>query len=630
MCGLSGFWCFRADEPEAVLAEYALRMADALTHRGPDDRGVWTDAATGIALGFRRLAILDLSSTGRQPMHSADGRFVVIFNGEIYNHRELRDELCQLGHRFRGSSDTEVILHASSAWGPEAMIPRLWGMFAIVLWDRHERTLFLVRDRLGKKPLYYGQFGTLLLFGSELKAVRAHPSFRGEIDRAAVTLYARYGYVPAPYSIYRGVSKLAPGHYAVCVAGEEPRLHCYWSARQIAETGLAHRQRLSDPDAISELDHRLRDAVARRMVADVPLGAMLSGGVDSSVVVALMQAQSARSVKTFSIGFEIASYDEAKWAKAVARELGTDHTELYVTPEQAQGVIPRLPELYDEPFADSSQIPTYLLCELARRHVTVSLTGDGGDELFSGYHRYGLAERVWTGLRSVPLAARRMLAESLHRLPASFTKNRLCRLSPWLSIRSENELYHRFMSLWAEPRKLINGGHEPSTPWLDTSQSISVPDFTERMMYWDLVTYLPDDILVKLDRASMGISLEGRCPLLDHRLVEWVWTLPLAFKTRGHQRKWLLKQVLYRYVRPELIQRPKMGFGIPIDAWLRGPLRDWAESLLAERRLQQEGFINPPLVRQSWAMHLSGRRDEQHRLWVVLMFQAWREKWLRI
>ncbi len=627
MCGLTGYWSLEADEPEAVLAESARRMAAAIAHRGPDDWGVWTDAATGIALGFRRLAILDLSSTGHQPMHSADGRFVVVFNGEIYNHLELRAELCQLGHQFLGRSDTEVILHGCSAWGPEAMIPRLWGMFAIALWDRQAHTLFLARDRLGKKPLYYGRFGTVFMFGSELKAMRAHPAFGAEIDRAALTLYARHGYIPAPYSIYLGVSKLPPGHYAVFVAGDAPRLHSYWSPRQVAEHGLMHQESLSDADAIAELDLRLRDAVARRMIADVPLGALLSGGVDSSAVVALMQAQSTRPVKTFTIGFHIPDYNEAEWARAVASHLGTDHTELHVTPDEARAVITRLPDLYDEPFADSSQIATFLVCELARQHVTVSLSGDGGDELLSGYHRYQQAETAWARLRCVPWPARRLAAAALDHLPARCSDGALSSLSKWLSVKNEVELYHEFMSLWNQPSELVVNGHEPAMPFRDLSLLASFPGLTERMMYLDLITYLPDDLLVKLDRASMGISLEGRCPLLDHRLVEWIWRLPGALKKRGRQRKWLLRQLLYRYVPPQLIERPKMGFGVPIDAWLRGPLRDWAESLLDERRLRQEGYLHPGAVRKSWAVHLAGKHDEQHRLWTILMFQAWRERW---
>jgi asparagine synthase (glutamine-hydrolysing) len=626
MCGISGFWRFMADIPEETLREQVRCMADTLIHRGPDDRETWIDPGAGIALGFRRLAILDLSPSGRQPMVSADGRWVIIFNGEIYNYRELRAELQQLGSRFRSTSDTEVILEACSVWGIAA-IPRLWGMFALALWDRHEQELILARDRLGKKPLYYTQMDGSFLFGSELKALRAHPSLRAEIDPAALVLYARYGYIPTPYSIYRGVKKLPPGYFAVMAKGTTPSLECYWSARQVIVNGLTSRLLLSDGEAIEELDSLMRDAVARRMIADVPLGALLSGGVDSSAVVALMQAQSNRPIKTFTVGFRNAEYNEAHFAKEVADHLGTDHNELYVSEEETQAVIPRLPEMYDEPFADSSQIPTFLICKLARQSVTVSLSGDGGDELFSGYKRYEQAEKTFARLSLVPIPIRRLMAGLLSFIGPRLPDTKLSHLSPWLLMRDQSELYQGFVSLWREAEKLVVNGYGPTMMWISPELPADLSDFTERMMYFDLVTYLPDDILVKLDRASMSVSLEGRCPLLDHRLVEWVWRLPLQFKWRNSKRKWLLRQVLYRYVPSELIERPKMGFGIPIGHWLCGPLRDWAESLLEESRLRQEGLLNAKMIRHSWTTHLSGQRDEQHRLWVVLMFQAWREHW---
>jgi asparagine synthase (glutamine-hydrolysing) len=631
MCGIAGFWRYAADETQHVLEEYVQRMTNTIIHRGPDDSGIWTDAAEGVALGFRRLAILDLSPAGHQPMFSADGRWVAIFNGEIFNYRELRKELEQAGQSFRSVTDTEVILECCSIWGPEDTIPRLWGMFAIVLWDRQEHCLILARDRLGKKPLYYGQMNGGFFFGSELKALRAHPAFQADIDRGALVSYFRFGYITAPKTIYNGVYKLPPGHYAVIMAEKAPSLRCYWNPEQIADAGRIGQLALSDIDAINTLDHLLRDAVARRMIADVPLGALLSGGIDSSVVVAMMQVQSASAVKTFSIGFDDSSYNEAKWAKKVAHCLGTDHTELYVTPGEAQAVIPQLPDLYDEPFADSSQIPTFLVCELARRHVTVSLSGDGGDELFSGYRRYRQAETTWALLKLFLPSGRRLIAELLkylvpkHRCHAD---DRLYSLTGWLSVENQTELYRRFISLWHEPESVVVNGREQGKSFPDLSMPESLSSFTECMMYRDIVTYLPDDILVKLDRASMGASLEGRCPILDHRIVELAWRLPLKFKVRDGQRKWLLRQVLYRYVPPKLIDRPKMGFGVPIDAWLRGPLREWAEALLDEGRLRQDGYLHPGPIRQAWDEHLSGRRDAQHRLWTVLMFQAWRERWL--
>src|SRR5712691_2660415 len=646
MCGLVGF-LQSPDEAELLLCQHARRMADTLSHRGPDDSGVWADATTGIALGFRRLAILDLSPTGHQPMCSSDGRYVAVFNGEIYNYRDLRVELEQCGAHFRGTSDTEVLLEGASRWGAEATIPRLWGMFAIALWDRKQRTLFLIRDRLGKKPMYYAQMSDVFLFGSELKALRAHPAFRAEVNRDALAAYLRYGYVPAPYSIYRGVCKLLPGSYAVVKLCQPPVIHPYWEARRVVESGRANRLVMSDSEAIEGLDTLLRDAVARRMLADVPLGALLSGGVDSSTVVALMQAQSSQPIKTFTIGFHIPAYNEAEAAKAIAGHLGTDHTELYVTPEETQAVIPRLPHLYDEPFADSSQIPTLLVCELARRHVTVSLSGDGGDELFHGYTRYMWAEQIWARMSSLPLALRELLASAIGQvspsgwdalyaclapmLPASWRQSfpgyKLYKLVELLHAGHPDDLYQRLVSLWKTPDDIVVGGHEPATLLTDPTVRQSVPDFTERMMFLDLMTYLPDDILVKVDRASMGVSLESRSPLLDHRLVEWAWQLPLCFKVRKRQSKWLLRQVLYRYIPSTLIERPKMGFGVPIDFWLRGPLRDWAEALLDEHRLRQEGFLRPEPIRKAWAEHLSGHCNEQYRLWAVLMFQAWLEQW---
>ena len=646
MCGLTGYWQ-STGESEAVLCQQVGRMADTLTHRGPDDAGAWVDASAGIALGFRRLAILDLSPTGHQPMFSSDDRYTIIFNGEIYNYRDLRAELEKLGGRFRGQSDTEVILEGCVEWGVEPMLRRLNGMFAIALWDRQERRLTLARDRVGKKPMYYARLNDVFLFGSELKALRIHPSFRPEIDRDALTLYLRHGYVPAPYSIYQGVYKLPPGHYAVIRADLSLKVQPYWDVRKIVESGTTNQWQLTEVEAIDQLDALLRDATARRMIADVPLGAFLSGGVDSSTVVALMQAQSSRPVKTFSIGFYIEDYNEAEAAKAVAQHLGTDHTELYVTPEEAQAVIPRLPDLYDEPFSDSSQIPTFLVSELARRYVTVSLSGDGGDELFGGYTRYSWANAIWNRTRYLPVHARQLAAGAIQLVsPASWDRlygavkwgapdrwrqslpgDKLYKLAGVLAARDPDALYLRLVSLWKSPDKIVVGGKEPATLLNDSTLRDSLPDFTERMMFLDLVTYLPDDILVKVDRASMGVSLEARAPLLDHRVVEWAWRLPLSFRLRNGQSKWLLRQVLYRYVPTELIERPKTGFGVPIDTWLRGPLREWAEGLLDEHRLKQEGFFRPELIRQAWAAHLSGHRNEQYRLWAILMFQAWKEAW---
>lgn len=647
MCGITGFLDSSQKTVTDTARATAKRMLDTLTHRGPDDGGVWIGAKDGIALGNRRLAIIDLSPEGHQPMHSACGRYVIAFNGEIYNFKTLLRELEGLGHAFRGHSDTEVMLAAISQWGLERALERFNGMFAFALWDRKERILHIARDRLGEKPLYYGWMGGTFLFGSELKALKAHPNFKGEINRDALTLYLRHSYIPAPYSIYEKIYKLPPGTVLTLThthkAGENPTLIPYWSAREAAERGVADTFTESADEITAHLDNLLRDAVKLRMETDVPLGAFLSGGVDSSTVVALMQAQSERSVETFSIGFHEAEYNEAEYAKAVARHLGTEHTELYVTPEEAMKVIPRLPALYDEPFSDSSQIPTFLVSQLARRHITVSLSGDGGDELFAGYDRYLRGRSTWSKTGWMPPGLRRGVANALTAISRQGwgrTFNRLRAFVPpkgrqrtpsdklrksakILRVKSPEAMYLNLVSHWKRPESLVIGGSEPLTALTDQELWAHLPSFTHRMMYLDTVTYLPDDILVKVDRASMGVSLEGRVPLLDHRVVEFSWRVPLKMKIKDGRGKWLLRQVLYEYVPKELIERPKMGFDVPTGAWMRGPLREWTESLLNERRLRQEGFFDPHPIREKWAEHLSGKRNWQYHLWDVLMFQAW-------
>ena len=634
-------------------------MTAALTHRGPDDAGHWYEPETGVALGHRRLSILDLSPEGHQPMISASGRYVIVFNGEVYNFAELRRNLEPDGFRFRGHSDTEVMLAAIEAWGLETAVKRFIGMFAFALWDCEMRSLSLVRDRIGIKPLFYGWVTGALVFSSELKALRKYPGFDNPINRNALALLLRHNYIPTPYSIYEGIHKLMPGkilhldaHTVSAPRSLEDlsnRTITYWSAREITEQGAGHRFDGSETEAVQQLDALLRDAIGLRMVADVPLGAFLSGGVDSSTVVALMQAQSDRPVKTFSIGFYESKYDEGKHAKAVAHHLGTDHTELYVTPQETLDVIPELPCLFDEPFSDSSQIPTLLISKLARKHVTVSLSGDGGDELFSGYNRYFWGRRLWGNLGWMPTSLRAAVANGLrmesiafwdkilgfvmpilpHRLRVRMPGYKVRRLAEVLTMSSPEALYRQLVSHWINPADIVLEAHEPLTALTDPVRRADLNDYTERMMYTDLVSYLPDDILTKVDRASMGVSLEARVPLIDHRVVEFAWRIPLNFKIRNGEGKWLLRQVLYRYVPRELIDRPKMGFGVPIDYWLRGPLRDWAEALLAKKRLQQEGFFNPEPVRQKWEEHLSGRGNWHYLLWDVLMFQAWQEKWHR-
>ena len=550
MCGITGFWNPQRNEDDAALHNLVRGMTDSIIHRGPDDSGAWVDADAGMALGFRRLAIVDLSPTGHQPMYSADDRYVIVFNGEVYNFLELRAELTALGHSFRGTSDTEVMLAAICQWGLTAAVQRFNGMFAFALWDCTERRLHLVRDRLGIKPLYYGWSGGVFLFGSELKALRAHPAFQAEVNRDVLALFLRHIYIPAPYSIYDGIHKQPPGTILTMTddpAQKEAHVEVYWSARQAVETGVHQPFTGSDGEAVAALDALLRDGIEKRMIADVPLGAFLSGGVDSSTVVAIMQAISSQPVKTFSIGFNESDYNEAAHAAEVAHHLGTDHTELYVTPEEAQAVIPRLPALYDEPFADSSQIPTFLVSQLARQHVTVSLSGDGGDELFAGYNRYYWGRNIWRSVGWAPGALRRAVFDPLsHVRPETWTNmlkaagplapkaarqrhfpDKMQKLLVILGVDTQEELYLKLISLWQTPEAVVLNGHEPPTTLTDRTQWANVPDFMRWMMFMDLMTYLPDDILTKVDRASMGVSLEARVPLLDdHRVVEFAWRLP--------------------------------------------------------------------------------------------------------
>ena len=637
MCGIAGYWSNQVPD-----AELAMRMASCLESRGPDNAGVWNKEASGPALAHLRLAILDLSPAGHQPMVSPCGRYVLGYNGEIYNHQELRAELEGAGGAFDwcGHSDTETLLAALRHWGVAGALERLNGMFAFALWDAADRTLFLARDRMGEKPLYYGRSGDTLLFGSELKALKAHTEWRGQVDRDALALYMRHNYVPAPWSIYRGIAKLPPAHYVAIRDGGrsvgEPQ--CYWDLGQIAEAGT--REAAGEPEAlINELDALLHDAVGRRMAADVPLGAFLSGGIDSTTVAALMQAQREPPIQTFSIGFHEEGYNEARHAKAIAQHLGTQHTELYVTPTEAMAVIPNLPTIYDEPFAGSSQIPTYLVSQLARKHVTVSLSGDGGDELFYGYDRYFKTEQIWPQLSRFPLPLRRMVAAAMSQAPGRLLEkaqnafpeklrvdhlsDRLPKLAELLALPSGEAFYQNLVSSAKRPDRTVIGATEPQTALSRPNRLPNLPSLRERMMYLDQITYLPDNILTKVDRASMAVSLEARVPLLDHRVVEFAWRVPTQYKFRNEQGKWLLRQVLYRYVPRELMDRPKMGFGVPIEGWLRGPLREWAEELLDEKRLREEGILNPNPIRRMWEEHVSGKRRWHYHLWGVLMFQAW-------
>ncbi|HEY9721587.1 MAG TPA: asparagine synthase (glutamine-hydrolyzing) [Oscillatoriaceae cyanobacterium] len=644
MCGFVGFV---AAQDDGLHWEGVLKaMTQAILHRGPDAGGAWVDREAGVALGHRRLSIVDLSPTGAQPMHSRSERYVIVFNGEIYNFPELRRELEGLGYAFRGTSDTEIMLAAFEQWGVPDSLKRFVGMFAFALWDRAERTLTLARDRLGEKPLYYGWVGNTFLFGSEIKGLRAHPAWNARIDRGALALLLRHNYIPGPYSIYEGVHKLPPASYLTLSSGEPGRLPApvpYWSLREVAEAGLREPFAGGDREATDALDALLRDAVKGQMMADVPLGAFLSGGIDSSLVVSLMQAQSAQPVKTFTMGFGEEGFNEAPHAKAVAQHLGTDHTELYVSPQQALDVIPRLPTLYDEPFSDASQIPTFLVAQLAKSRVTVSLSGDAGDELFCGYKRYEVGRRLWDKLGLLPSPLRLTAARTLKAAPVGLLNatlgwaapalgrygrsgavgDKLHKLAEVLDVPTQEAMYQRLISHWKNPSAIVRGGKEPPTALTDPARWAQLPTLEQRMMYLDTISYLPDDILVKVDRAAMGVSLEGRVPLLDHRVVEFAWKLPQAMKQRDGRSKWLMRQVLYRYVPKELIERPKMGFGVPLGEWLNGPLREWAEDLLSERRLADEGYFDPAPIREKWAQHASGAYNWQGYLWTILMFQAW-------
>lgn len=633
MCGITGFWV-QPRESREVLSAHLSSMNDALLHRGPDDGGIWVDENVGIGLANRRLAILDLSSSGHQPILSSCGRFVIAYNGEVYNFETIRKTLLQSGRQFRSHTDTEVIAEGCAVWGVLETLRQLNGMFAFALWDRKDKALTLVRDRVGIKPLYYGRFGSVLLFGSELKALVAHPAFRKEIDQNSLALFLRHGYIPAPYTIYKNVRKLPPGHYLTLLTEQdslEPT--SYWSAKTLVDD-----HGISPDEATAELDTLLRDAVRLQMVSDVPLGAFLSGGIDSSTVVALMQAQSTRRIRTFSIGFTEEGYNEANYASKVAEHLGTEHEELYVSPEMVADSVQRMPVMYDEPLADTSQIPTYLLAKLTRRHVTVSLSGDGGDELFGGYDHYRQFCRRWKILRRVPQPLRAFGAGAVRSIVSSpdifrgagsyRIWARFRNLAGILEAPSPELLSHHCLSHWRAPASLVSNAQEPSTAFTDEAQWSNTTDPLHRIMYLDLITYLPEDVLAKVDRASMAVSLEARVPILDHRVVEFAMAIPARLKFREGRTKWLLRAVLRRYVSESLFDRPKMGFSLPIGLWLRTMLRPWAEDLLGNELNAQREWMDVNSIRQKWTEHKNGVHDWGQQLWNVLMFEAWRRCWM--
>ena len=660
MCGLTGFWQAINFDTESARG-IATSMAERIAYRGPDDYGVWLDEAANVALAHRRLSIVDLSPAGHQPMLSASGRYVMAFNGEIYNHMGLRKELESLtpsltlplsggeNANWRGHSDTETLLAGFEAWGIEATLKKTVGMFAIALWDREEKILTLARDRIGEKPLYYGFQNDTFVFGSELKALKAHPDFIGEIDRDVICLYLRHCYIPAPYSIYKGIKKLLPGTYLQLQLGRDIEVlravkpKVYWSLQDVVSQGIAAPFAGSDAEAVVALDAQLRQSIGLQMMADVPLGAFLSGGIDSSAVVALMQEQSARPVKTFTIGFDEQGFDEAVYAKAVAKHLGTEHTELYVPSSEAMKVIPGLGLMYDEPFADSSQIPTFLVSQMAKSHVTVSLSGDAGDELFCGYNRYMLADK-WNKYAGVPFSIRAMAGSIINAVPPVVREtvlnqagkivslpvnasDKLAKLASRMeSVDGVDELYYSLVSEINDPEKIVLGASEPASWLTEVGLKTRFDDKKLHMMFMDTMTYLPDDILVKVDRAAMANSLETRVPFLDHRVIELASSLPMAMKVRDGKSKWILREVLYQYVPKQLIERPKAGFGIPLATWLRGPLRTWAEDLLDAQRLTREGYFDVRFVRELWQSHMQGKFDNQTLLWNILMFQAWLEE----
>lgn len=641
MCGICGFFDPSSNYSNESMLHIIRDMSRRIAHRGPDEEGSWCAPEHGLAFGHRRLSILDLTPTGHQPMESFCGRYSIVLNGEIYSFQEIRRDLERQGVPFRGSSDTEVVLAAISVWGVHKALERFVGMFAFALWDKRDHTLTLARDRMGEKPLYYGLMGSTFLFASELKALKAHPSWNEGIDRGALSLFIRHNYIPSPYSIYEGVFKLPPA--TVLTLGVEdlfrsrtlPTPQEYWSLHSVMNEGITDHFTEDEDEVALRLEELLLTSVKRQMVSDVPLGAFLSGGIDSSTVVAMMQSQSDRRIKTFSIGFLEKNYNEAEHSKAVANHLGTDHTEMYVSHEEAMAVIPKLPALYDEPFADSSQIPTYLVSQLARQHVTVSLSGDAGDELFAGYGRYMVANARWKKFRRIPMFLRKCIGYPLSRVSLERWESIL---SPLLSERSAikahklfgilnngtpEHFYRTSVSQWDAPATLVIGGEEPLSELTDAKNVLDGADLIRRMQYLDMLSYLPDDILVKVDRAAMGVSLETRVPFLDHRIVEFAARLPLKMKVEGKTGKKILRKVLYKYVPKELVERPKMGFGVPIADWLRGPLLEWANDLISPGGMRRDNYLRSESVQRKWRGHLSGKADWSGLLWSILMFQAW-------
>jgi asparagine synthase (glutamine-hydrolysing) len=649
MCGINGFYSKSLSNFDDVI----VKMNSAISHRGPDTNGAWSDKNLGIVLGHQRLSIIDVSSSGNQPMQSSSGRYILTYNGEIYNYLKIRKELemNNVNIKWKGNSDTEILLESIDFWGIEITLQKIQGMFAFGIWDQKMRRLILARDRIGEKPLYYGWQGEgnnrVFLFGSELKALKAHPEFNGQINRDAIALQLRHNCIPAPYTIYKDIYKLLPGNYLELKHTDLKKELLsypkkYWSLTSSLMYGNKNQLKLNEDEIQKDLEENLKISVKKQMISDVPIGAFLSGGVDSSIVVALMQSQSFQPVKTFTIGFNENDYSEAKFAKKIAKHLGTNHTELYVSPKKAMEVIPKISTIYDEPFSDSSQIPTFLVSELTKQHVKVAISGDGGDELFCGYNRYAMNEKFSAIFRFMPFILRKTLASSIHSISPN-SLNKISKFMPFLNqivnfgdkihkganvlnTKNFSDIYYSLRSHWQNPSKIVLNSKEPGTLLTEFKPNLSCLDSQQQMMALDLLTYLPDDILVKVDRAAMASSLETRVPFLDHKLIEYVFKIPHSFKFRNGNGKWILKKILNQYVPKSLTERPKMGFEIPLGSWLRGPLRDWAEDLLNEKRLNQENFFNTKLVRDKWSEHINGKKNWHHHLWDILMFQAWLEK----
>ncbi len=650
MCGIAGIIDPTASTGSERLGTLAAKMASTLVHRGPDDSGVWVDADAGVAFGHQRLAVVDLGYGGSQPMISSSGRWVMAYNGEIYNYLEIRRRLEQVGSVFRSTSDTEVLVAAIDRWGIDRALEVCEGMFALALWDKRDRALHLIRDRFGEKPLYYGWIGKLFAFGSELKALSAMPDFRAELNRQAVVLYLRHNCIPAPHTIWQGLSKLLPGHRVTLQSpniGVLPEQDCYWSAADAVARARQDPLTGSDSEMTDQVENALSKAVAARMVADVPVGAFLSGGIDSSTIVALMQRHASAKVRTFTVGFADRSFDESSEAAAVAAHLGTEHTAVHVGDAEALEVIPHIADIWDEPFADVSQIPTYLVSRVARHDVTVSLSGDGGDELFAGYNRHAWLDRVWGRVAVVPAGARRTAGSALGRIPPGVVdragratrhlpagwqvrnpSTKLAKLARVLVASDPEDSYRALTTHWDDANLLVLGSDHGDNMEVHGDSPVSDGGITEQMLWSDLVGYLPDDILAKVDRAAMAVSLETRVPFLDREILDLAWRLPLDAKLRGGQTKWVLRQVLGRYVPAALVERPKMGFGLPIGQWLRGVLAPWADHLLDEHRLRDQGLLDPDPIRRAWNLHRTGRRDMGYELWDVLVLQSWLDRWL--